>query len=317
MQTKPTYVINGFLDSGKTSFFRYTLSQPYFKAEGKTLLVRCEEGDEEYGDRLLKENNIILVDIEGEADFTVERLEELDKEHAPVRILIEYNGMWDFKELKLPQIWNLEQQITIIDASTFPMYFNNMKSLLAEQLRNSELVMFNRCDGIDEKELALYKRNVKAINQQAEIVFEDENGEVNITLDEDLPFDLNSDPIELNNFGFGMFYLDALENLDRYEGKNVKFKGMVLKPKGFPKDRFVPGRMAMTCCANDMQFLGFVTDYKKAESLKDKDWVEVTARVDRGFVKEYKGEGPILKAAEVKKCSAPDQPVIDFSQPDA
>ena len=182
MQTKPTYVINGFLDSGKTSFFRYTLSQPYFKAEGKTLLVRCEEGDEEYGDRLLKENNIILVDIEDEADFTVEKLEELDKEHAPVRILIEYNGMWDFKELKLPKIWNLEQQITIIDASTFPMYFNNMKSLLAEQLRNSELVMFNRCDGIDEKELASYKRNVKAINQQAEIVFEDENGKTTLSL---------------------------------------------------------------------------------------------------------------------------------------
>ena len=45
--------------------------------------------------------------------------------------------------------------------------------------------------------------------------------------------------------------------------------------------------------------------------------MEVTARVDRGFVKEYKGEGPILKATEVKKCSAPDQPVIDFSQPEA
>ncbi|MCP6060084.1 hypothetical protein NL388_33000, partial [Klebsiella pneumoniae] len=76
-----------------------------------------------------------------------------------------------------------------------------MKSLLAEQLRGSELVMFNRCEGLED--LASYKRNVKAITQKADIIFEDANGEVNVTLDEDLPFDVTADPIELSTYGFG------------------------------------------------------------------------------------------------------------------
>jgi hypothetical protein len=46
-------------------------------------------------------------------------------------------------------------------------------------------------------DLASFKRNIKAINQRADIIFEDENGEVDVTLDEDLPFDLQADPIEL------------------------------------------------------------------------------------------------------------------------
>ena len=310
---KPTYVINGFLDSGKTSFFRYTLAQPYFKAKGTTLLILCEDGEEAYGDDLLRETKTVVHVMEEAEEFTPENLLALDKEYDPERILIEWNGMWDFKNMKLPAAWHLEQQMTAIDASSFELYFTNMKSLLAEQLRNSELVMFNRCD--TALDLASYKRNVKAITQNAEIIFEDENGEVNVTLDEDLPFDLNADPIALNTYGFGMFYLDALENLDRYVGKRVRFQGMVLKPRGFVKTRFVPGRMAMTCCAQDMQFLGFVCDYNGAYKLKDKEWVEVTARIGRGVVEAYRGEGPVLEAEEVTPCNEPENPVVDFANP--
>lgn len=314
---KPTYVINGFLDSGKTSFFRYTLQQPYFKSQGTTLLILCEEGEENYDEGMLISTHTIVERIDDDEHFTAEKLKAFDKKYQPERVLIEWNGMWDFRNMILPACWSAEQQMTMVDASSFSMYFTNMKSLVAEQLRNSELIMFNRCDGIDEKELASFKRNVKAINQQAEIIFEDEEGEINVTLDEDLPFDLGQDPIELNAFGFGMFYLDALENTDRYEGKNVHFTGMVLKPSDFPANRFVPGRMAMTCCAQDMQFLGFVTDYDGAKDLKDKDWVEVIARVEREFVEVYKGEGPVLKAEKVVKCKEPKQAVIDFSNPEA
>ena len=310
---KPVYIINGFLDSGKTDFFRYTIGQPYFRTRGKTLLIVCEEGENDYEESLLKSTNTVVEKIEDEEDFNPDALVALDAKHNPERILIEYNGMWNFKNMRLPIMWKREQQITVIDASSFELYFSNMKSLLAEQLRGSDLILFNRCDGISD--LATYKRNVKAINQKADIIFEDMNGEVDVTLDEDLPFDLNSDPIELNNYGYGMFYLDALEHVDRYEGKNVRFKGMVLFPPEFPKGRFVPGRMAMTCCAEDMQFLGFACDYDKTDELQEKEWVLVTAKVVKQFVPEYNGEGPVLKAISIEKTSAPDNQIIDFSNP--
>jgi uncharacterized repeat protein (TIGR03943 family) len=113
-----------------------------------------------------------------------------------------------------------------------------------------------------------------------------------------------------------MFYLDALDHVERYEGKTVRFKGMVLKPEEFPDNRFVPGRMAMTCCAQDMQFLGFACEYDDVKSLEEKDWVLVTAKVVKEYVPEYQGEGPVLKAISVEKTSAPDNQVIDFSNPE-
>ena len=155
---KPVYVINGFLDSGKTDFFKYTLAQPYFKTKGETLLIVCEEGENEYDEKLLAATNTILETIEDEEDFTPATLMALEAKYDPERVLIEFNGMWNFKNFRLPKAWRLEQQITIIDASNFELYFTNMKSLLSEQLRNSELILFNRCDGIED--LATYKRNV-------------------------------------------------------------------------------------------------------------------------------------------------------------
>ena len=42
----PVYLVNGFLESGKTAFIQETLSDPYFSDGGKTLLIACEEGEE-------------------------------------------------------------------------------------------------------------------------------------------------------------------------------------------------------------------------------------------------------------------------------
>lgn len=308
---KPVYVINGFLESGKTEFICYTLAQPYFQIKGRTLLIVCEEGEVEYDEKLLARSRTDMVVIDEEEDFNTSHLIELEKKYRPERIIIEYNGMWNFKNMKLPWHWTVEQQITTVDASTFPMYFTNMKSLLAEMIRKSEMIIFNRCDGVED--LSVYKRNVKAINQQADIIFEDSQGEVNQIFEDDLPYNLNDPIIELDNQGYGIWYLDSLDNLDRYIGKTIQFTAMVLKPKEFPKGFFIPGRMAMTCCAEDMAFLGFACEYDKADTLTEKQWVKVTAKVDKEYFADYEGEGPVLKAISVKQTKAPKEPVISFT----
>ena len=47
----PVYLITGFLESGKTQFLDFTIHQSYFQIPDKTLLILCEEGENEYGDR--------------------------------------------------------------------------------------------------------------------------------------------------------------------------------------------------------------------------------------------------------------------------
>lgn len=308
---KPVYIINGFLESGKTEFITFTLDQPYFQIKGKTLLILCEEGENEYDEKLLAKSMTVVELIEEEEEFTPSRLVELEKKHKPERIIIEYNGMWNFKNVKLPWYWKVEQQITTIDGSTFPMYYTNMRSLLAEMVRNSEMIIFNRCDGIED--LNVYKRNIKAVNPSADVIFEDSNGEIDEIFEEDLPYDLNQNVIVLDNQGYGIWYLDSMDHLERYVGKTLQFVGMVLKPEGFPEGYFVPGRMAMTCCADDMAFLGYACEFAGAGALKQKEWVKVTATVSKEYWEDYKGEGPMLHAINVEKTKAPKDEIISFA----
>lgn len=311
-QYTPVFVINGFLESGKTEFINYTLAQPYFKAPGRTLLIVCEEGEIEYDEELLKKTKTDMVLIEEVEEFTPAKCMELISKYKSERVIIEWNGMWDYRNIRLPHSWKLEQQITVIDGSTFNSYFNNMRSLLAEMIKGSELVIMNRCDDVVD-ELPTYRRNIKIVAQNADVVFEGKEGEISQIFEEDLPYDLSADTIKLDDESFILWFMDMHDHLERYVGKKVCYTAMVYKAKDMPEDFFVPGRMAMTCCADDVQFIGFPCKYDDAKTLKNQQWIEITAEVlvaPKGFYED--GDGPMLKALSVKETSKPKNEVVGF-----
>ena len=96
---KQVYMIYGFLESGKTQFINFTLNQDYFYSDDTTLLIVCEEGEEEYDIEALKEKNVVVEVLDDFTDFNLTTLKELDKQYKPERILIEYNGTWSCKEI--------------------------------------------------------------------------------------------------------------------------------------------------------------------------------------------------------------------------
>ncbi|MBR3307468.1 MAG: GTPase [Lachnospiraceae bacterium] len=308
---KPVYLINGFLDSGKTSFIKFTIQQPYFQIKGKTLLLLCEEGEEEYDEKVLAASKTVVKVLEDEEEFTPANLIAIEKDYQPERIIIEYNGMWNMKGLALPFHWNMEQQITCVDASTFPSYYTNMKSMVAEMVRKSELIIFNRCDTVMDN-LGSYRRNIKAVNATADVIFENAEGEINEIFEEDLPYDLKSEKVVLDDKSYGIWYMDVMDHPERYKDKIIEYVGLVMRPDKFPAGCFVPGRYAMTCCAEDMAFLGFVCKYEGAEKLKNRSWVKVSATVKMEFWQDYKGVGPVLYAKEVTETEKPANEIIGF-----
>ena len=324
---KPVYVINGFLDSGKSSFFAYTLGQPYFRTKGTTLLITCEEGMVGYGPKLLAATNTVHEEIVNEADFTPSTLMALETKYDPERILIEWNGMWNFRNFKLPKKWMLEQQMTTIDAQTLPMYLANgdLMSFLTEEIRDTELIMINRCDGVDKKQLISYKRKLKAVNPEAALIFEDKNGEVDTAEAEDLPYDMHADPIVLEGLDYAIWFQDVMEHPDWYEGRSVSFAAQVLR-SGMPEGTFLAGRPIMGCCANDIRVFGYPC--RCGASLQDGEWLRITARVSTGELQGLRsrrmhlgyydavpGEGIILETEEFSRISAPAEPVLDFTAP--
>nr|WP_296956452.1 GTP-binding protein [uncultured Mediterraneibacter sp.] len=303
------YLMTGFLDSGKTQFLKFTLEQDYFQIDGKTLLILCEEGEEEYDPMEMLKYGVVIETVEDKEDLTEEWLEEMNKKHEPERVVVEYNGMWqvsEFEKLKLPAGWNIEQKITTVDASSFQMYLTNLKPLFVEMVKGAELVLFNRCEDI--KPLAGYRRSVKVVSPQAEVIFEDENGEVENIFEDEVPYDLKAPVVEIPREDYGIWYVDMMENPDRYKGKVVEFVAKVMKPKSFPSKLFLPGRMAVTCCADDTSFLGYVCKSAYAPKLKPGDWVRVRAKVRFANLSIYRGEGPVLEAEDIQ----PAEPIEEL-----
>lgn len=310
----PIYLITGFLESGKTSFLSFTLSQDYFYIDGKTLLILCEEGEEEYDMETLKMSNTVVEVIEKEEDFTTERLTAMEIIHQPERVIIEYNGMWlvsKFEQMQKPDGWGVEQQITCVDASTFQMYMANMKSIFMDMVRNTDMVIFNRCK--EDDPLPTYRRGIKVANQRAEIIFEDEEGELDDIFQDEMPFDIDAPVIDILPEDYGIWFVDAMDHPERYVGKTVHFKGRALRPRGMGSKFFVPGRTAMTCCADDTTFLGYVCKSSYAPKLKEGQWVDVTAKVALENRMEYQGEGIVLYADHVEPCEPLQEEMVYFN----
>ena len=311
----PVYLITGFLESGKTTFIKQVISEGNFVPEENTLLILTEEGEEEIESSLLKEFNIDVAVVEDRDDFTLEFLQECQKKYKPDNVIIEYNGMWmvsDFLNMYLPKEWQVFQIVSTVDASTFQIYLNNMRSLISDILANTGLAIFNRCDE-EATDLSYLIRNVKVLNSSTEMIFEAKNGDILDPGDEILPYDMNQDIIEITDENYGIWYLDALDHSERYDGRKVMIKGMVFRSPDFEEGYFVPGRMAMTCCADDMTFLGFLCKSKFASKLKNKQWVTVTASIRVEPREEYGGIGPVLYAERIQSAKKPEEEVVYFN----
>ena len=102
------------------------------------------------------------------------------------------------------------------------------------------------------------------------------------------------------------------EELKKYSGKTVRFKGIVARNNRLPEDTFIAGRHIMTCCADDIEYSGLVCKWDKAETLTQRQWVVVTASIEVRFNRIYGGRGPVLHVIDVEPAEKPEKEVATF-----
>ena len=309
----PVYLFTGFLESGKTTCIKEILQEGNFEDGLKTLLLLTEEGEIGLSDVLLMDNRVQPVVVEEEEDLTEDYCNRLVKKYKPDRIVIEVNGMWNMQTLlneTLPENWTVVQTFTTVNAQTFDVYVNNMKSLMMEHFKMSDLVIFNRCD--QSMNRPSMRRNVKAINRGTQVIFENADGTVESNIEEELPYDVNASEITLDDDDFGLWYLDIGENPRKYVGKKITFKGQVYRNKTFPAGAFVPSRKAMTCCADDIARIGYMCHAENADQYKNDSWVMVTVTVKPQQSRKHDGEFPVLYAEKIEPAQPPQEEVVYF-----
>ena len=309
----PVYLFTGFLESGKTKFIQETLEDRRFCNGERTLLLVCEEGEEEYAPDQFADKNVFIRVINSQEELNAEALKRFLEETKSARVVVEYNGMWLLDALygAMPEGWMVYQEFMFADAGTFITYNANMRQLVYDKLKSCELVVFNRFNGsMDKME---FHKIVRAASRRADIAYEYVGGKVEYDdIEDPLPFDLNADIVEIGDDDYAEWYRDMSEEPKKYENKTVRFKCRALVRKKMPDHTFIVGRHVMTCCVEDIQFAGLVCQWDKADTVKDDTWIILTARINFKFNRAYSKKGPVLTYIDSTPCDAPEQPVATF-----
>lgn len=309
----PVYGFTGFLEAGKTKFIQETLEDPRFNAGERTLLLVCEEGEEEYDSSSYPHKCVYQEVIDDLDALTVEDLSAMAKKHHAQRVVVELNGMrmaGDFYS-KMPQDWQIAQEVMFADSNTILSYNANMRQLVVDKLSGAEMVVFNRVPlGAD---IMPFHKLARAVNRRIDIVYDYVDGSTQFDEIEDpLPFDINASTIEIQDQDYALFYRDITEEPKKYDRKTVRFKAQVAKLRREKDGMFAPGRFVMTCCAEDITFMGIPCKWAAGAQLKPRSWVTVTARVSVQYHSLYHGVGPILTASEVVPAQPAAEEVATF-----
>ena len=313
MQQIPVYAFTGFLDSGKTKFIQETLEDPRFNAGERTLLLVFEEGEEEFDFSAYPHQNVYLEILDQET-VTKKELQALAKKYKAQRVVAELNGMQLVGDLytRFPEDWVVAQEVMFADSTTFVTYNNNMRNLTMDKLVGAQMVVFNRLmPGQDTMPL---HKIVRAANRRIDILYDYTDGSTSFDdIEDPLPFDINADVIEIKDEDYALWYRDITEEPAKYDGKKVCFKGQVAMLRREKNGMFAPGRFVMTCCVDDIQFLGIPCRYALSAELESRSWVMVKATISAEKHPLYQGElGPVLTAITVEKADPADPDVATF-----
>lgn len=314
----PVYLFTGFLESGKTQFLKEALTEPQFATGEKNLVIMCEEGEVEIDASEFPHTKTDIIYVEDQEDINEEFFMELNNKYLPDKVLVEYNGMWMLDPLYLgfPENWMIVQEMTFVDSNTFTVYNNNMRNLVYDKFRYTDMVIFNRFpDTIDFME---FHKIVRVINRSCQIIYESPDGTIKVDeVVDPLPFDVEADKIDLEDRDFAYWYQDINAEPNKYKGKTVIFNGFV-KNKGIKDpDKIIIGRPMMTCCEEDIAFAGYRAIYEPESKLvkvaiKDGEWARLTCICSAGFSKQYNEVLPLLKVKNIEYSPAPEDTLAVF-----
>lgn len=302
----PVFLFNGFLDSGKTTLIKEIIEREKGYQDYHTLIIATEDGEVSYDKDWINKYRVNVVIIEDEEYKDEMFFLELIKKYKPSQIVIELNAFVDFNDFNLPRFFAIYQEITLIDASRFELYYNNMKPIINRMVAYASLVVFNRCE--DSHNLSKFRRNIRVLNQNTEVAFENHEGKLTTMLDEDLPYDIKGDTIILKEEDFPIWYLDITECFTKYEGKTIVFKAYI---RDANTTNLVVGRKIMTCCLDDIQFYGFECLYDK--KIASNSYVEVTCKAVKRYSDIANANVIMLEASDIEILDYIEEEYLEFN----
>lgn len=178
------FLVTGFLGSGKTTFLSQLLDQVNSFPHLKCGVLINEYGLENVDLGLLPLEGITFSEINGGSIFCsclhgefIHALKEFYESTKVNTLFIETSGLSNpsmiFQDLKVVKkqigdVYKIKESICIVDASLFLKLINAMTSI-STQIEVSSLILINKTDLVDSKELESVEKAIRAINPNTSI----------------------------------------------------------------------------------------------------------------------------------------------------
>ena len=175
------------------------------------------------------------------------------RKYDPDRIYVEMNTNLPMIRRKLPEIMNVTSTVTRIDWSTLDLYFVNSRQMISQMVTESQQITFRSCPS--KELLAPYSQEFQLMNHRASFLRQDPMGYHEKAFDLFVPYSLKEQKITITKKEYLVFWLDAAEHPEHYEGKLLVFSDPLELRRIADSNLWSAGRVIMTCCMSDLQFM--------------------------------------------------------------
>ena len=311
----PVFMFTGFLFAGKTTFIQGILENAEFSRGVSTLLVVCEEGEEEYHPERFAEKKVQIITVDNEEDLDPVMLEKARVKAGAERVMVEYNGMWQLSSFiyAMPEQWVIAQEMTFFEGESFAAANANMRNLVVDKIQNTDVVTF-RGLAPDSELIPELHAICRGVQRGVNIVYSFTDGTEQVDdIPDPLPYDLDAKIVEIGDNAYGLWYAEMMQFPEKYDKKKYRFKAFVGKDRSLGRNEFFAGRHVMSCCVNDIQYAGMLARWDKAPILKTGDWIILEASLSMEKNRVYRAKGPVLTVTGVVRTSEPQYKVVTLA----
>lgn len=179
----PVTIITGYLGSGKTSLLRHLLA----KSTKKLAVIMNEFGEINIDGKIIEGKNVRIAEIAGgciccsmTGEFEL-AIKEIIEKYSPEWILLETTGVAEPSAIildigeNLPEI-RIDAIVTMVDCDAM-VRFPGLGHTGQEQIKMADVILFNKIDLVDGKQLEKIQKKLLKLNPRA-IMAKSINGKV-------------------------------------------------------------------------------------------------------------------------------------------
>ena len=221
--------------------------------------------------------------------------------------------MYNVKEIidiDMPVDYEIVQVLTTINAETFQLYIQNMRSLVYQHVVYTDLLIFNRIN--DSIKKSFLRNNIKAINLRCQIIYENNDGTINTLEDTEMPYDISNDELYILDHDFGLFCMDIIDRPDVYHSKVVTIRGKFIGLDKHIEHGFILGREAMVCCEDDTSLVGIVCKHNACKQFIPNEWLELSGVISLEYDENLDGYFCLLNVNTIKMIQPLEDEYVTF-----